>query len=137
MSKVIGSCPSPSPAQGQDPQGSSDRTNTAWNTSHPPLAPHPTRPKGAEEGQRTGRPLGTPGLRRGSGVQGRCTLEEKVQELCSLGSSAPLGLKGLPLGSLTVLTTTRKKGKAIHWQILSPQKLSSHGACGLLLAGQP
>jgi hypothetical protein len=105
MSKAIRSDPSPSPALGQDLQGSSDCAYTAWNTPHPPSAPHPTATlsKGADEGQGTCRPLGNSGLRR--------VISEgaKVQKSCSFSRSLARP-KVLPLGSLTTVTAGQKQG---------------------------
>lgn len=97
--------------RGQDPQGSSDCTKTAWNTSHPPVAPHPTRSKGAEEGQGARRPLGSPGQRRGFRCPGSLYQLEKVQELYSLGSSPPLTGTQRPPTGLTHLSDRHKEGK--------------------------
>lgn len=74
------------------------------------MAPHPTRPKGAEESQGTRRRLGPSGLKEGRRCPGLLYQREN-SETVLLGSSTPLGLKGLLLGSLTAVTTTRKKGR--------------------------
>lgn len=123
--------------RGQDPQGSSDCTKTAWNTSHPPVAPHPTRSKGAEEGQGARLPLGSSGQRRGFRCPGSLYQLEKVQELCSLGSSPPVTGTQRPPTGLTYLSDRHKEGKkgppADPLSTLAG--VDQPQPCGLLLAG--
>lgn len=109
MSKAIRSCPSPSPAQGQEPQGSSDCSHAAWNTSHPPSAPHPTPAQRGRGRSRDPSPAGNLWPKEGL----RCPLptRESSGTVILRQRSTPASLKGLPLGSLTAVTPTRKKGR--------------------------
>lgn len=69
----------------------------------------PHRPKGAEEGQGTPSPAGNLWPKEGL----RCPLptRESSGTVLLRQRSTPASLKGLPLGSLTAVTPTRKTGR--------------------------